>query len=267
MHNLNGSELEITKHSPILAQIGDWALDRKTWLIWGVVLVTIATVSWGGWLSRPVVAQDQRESRIITVSGQGTVDVTTAIASIRLGVLINGTSAQEVQEKVANQSNQLVARLRELQVENLKTTGISLNPQYDYQSGQAKQVGVRGQNSVAFKVPIEQAGQVLDQAIAAGASVVESVQFEATPEAIQQGREAALQLAVQDAQTQAQVVLSALNFSVQSIERIQVNTNNSFPPPVPLAQVASVRAAERAPTPVIGGDQAVTASVTLEIAY
>jgi hypothetical protein len=156
--------------------------------------------------------------------------------------------------------------LKTLEVQKLQTTGISLNPQYDYNNGQAKQVGVQGQNSVQFEVAIAKAGSILDQAVAAGATQVESVSFKATEEVIASGRKAALQLAVKDAQTQAQDVLQVLSLSIKSIQKIEVNSSNALPPPVPLEKVAYARL-DSAPSPVIGGDQQVTASVTLTVSY
>ncbi len=235
--------------------------------------VTVTLLSWAGlWglsFNTPVMAQETMD-QILTVTGSGSVSVETSIAVINLGVLIDGTSAQSVQAQVAQDSNQLIEALTALNVEKLETTGISLTPQYDYRGSSPQQTGVRGQNSVKFEVSIDRAGTILDQAIEAGASQVQSIQFKAEDGVIKEARQQALQVAVQDAQDQADAVLSALNLSARSVAGIEVNSDRSGFQPIPFqagrtALLSSVAEAE--PTPVVGGEQVVSARVTLKISY
>ena len=102
----------------------------------------------------------------------------------------------------------------------------------------------------------------------AGASRIDGVSFIATDEAIAATQKTALREATQDAQAQADAVFSALNFTKGQIVSIQVN-GASAPPPRPLEDFQNMRAsaASKAPSPVIGGEQEVQASVTLQISY
>ncbi len=222
--------------------------------------------SWGGLLSQPVLSAPE-SPRLLTVTGQGRVQVETSVAVIHLGVLVEGDSAQAVQMQVARQSEQLVERLRQLQVDKLQTTGISLNPRYDYSGDQPVQRGVQGQNSVQFEVPVEEAGGILDEAIAAGATQVQSISFKASEEVLKTARGEALRAAVADAQAQASVVLEALNLTQEGIQEVQVNSEMGFPPPMPLESTVAYARSSDATTPVIGGEQEVGASVTLKISY
>ncbi|MDX2270882.1 MAG: SIMPL domain-containing protein [Cyanobacteriota bacterium] len=245
-------------------------IPQQGWRGWiGLLVLLISCLGWWSiMLSHPVVGAENNPPRLLTVTGQGSVAVETSIAVVRLGVLIDGTSAQQVQQQVAQQSGELVQKLKDLRVQALQTTGISLNPRYEYKDGQAKPIGVQGQNSVQFEVPIDQAGQILDQAIAAGATQVESVSFKATESVVKAGRKLALQSAVQDAQTQATDVLSVLNLTIQSVQTIQVDASDS--PPIvmrPESVEAYNMVRSDAPTPVIGGDQRISARVTLQINY
>lgn len=204
----------------------------------------------------------------LVVTGQGSIAVETSIAILRLGVIVEGESAQEVQSDVASHSNQLVEALQDLEVDKLQTTGITLNPQYDYRDGQAEQTGVIGQNSVQFEVPIDRAGSILDQAIAAGATQVDSISFRAEESLRTEARQQALQAAVSDALDQAEVILDTLDLTQDAIARITVNSNLPSPIPMPLVEsVSYVRSDSSAPTPIVGGEQIVNASVTVEIQY
>ncbi|MEN9223046.1 MAG: SIMPL domain-containing protein [Thermostichus sp. BF3_bins_97] len=235
---------------------------------WLGMVLAVALLGWNLIGGGGVMASPTEGSRILTVTGQGSTQVETSIALIRLGVVMQGDSAESVQQQVAESSERLVNRLKELQVSALQTTGISLYPQYDYRDGQSRLTGVQGQNSVQFEVPVARAGQLLDEAVAAGATQVESVSFRADEDALEQARSAALVKAVADAQSQAEDVLGALNLTVGSVERIQIHSDGRFaPPPVPLATQADFARSEVAATPVEGGEQTVRAQVTLEIRY
>lgn len=223
--------------------------------------VAIAILS----LALPMSAEAQeRMLQTLTVTGQGEETIPTSITRVQLGVEVRGETAAEVQQEVARRTAAVVNLLRSRNVAQLQTTGISLQPNYDYRDNQQRLLGYIGTNSVSFRIDTERAGPLIDEAIQAGATRIDGVSFIAEDSAIAAAQKEALREATQDAQAQADVVLNALNLSRKDIVRIQIN-GASAPPPIFL-QNAAFRA-ETAGTPVIGGDQVVNASVTLEISY
>lgn len=232
---------------------------------------TLGLTLWVG-LASPAMAQPQPPAtsevqyRVLTVTGQGVENIQTTQAQVRLGVDVEGKTAEAVQQQVASRSTAVVSLLKSRKVEKLETTGINLSPNYSYNNGQRRLIGYRGSNIVSFRIDIEAAGLLLDDAVKAGASRIDSVSFVATDDAIAAAQKQALTKATQDAQDQAKVVLSALNLSPQDVISIQINdTKTPTPPPIP-AQARVLRA-EADSTPVVGGEQAVRASVTLHIRY
>lgn len=222
-------------------------------------VLPLLLVGWICW-SQPTFAQELNQ--LLTVTGEGSVAVETAIATIRLGVSVTGESATEVQQQVAEQSDSLVKKLQDLEVSNLKTTGISLYPQYSERGG-LRITEVRGTNTVQFEVPVAVAGDTLDSAVIAGASQIQSVTFRPTDEDAEAGRNQALALAVEDAIAQADVVLGSLGLERQTIHSIQVNSSSHTPPPVPYERTAISAAS----TPVIGGERTISATVTVTVHY
>ena len=212
------------------------------------------------------LAQEARPARTLVVTGQGDRPVQTTKARIQLGIEIEAKTAQEVQVEIASKTNALVAKLQALNVEKLQTTNITLNPKYVYENNRPpRQVGFTGQTSVSFVTSIDKAGTTLDAAVASGANRVDQISFIAPEEALRSARNASLQDAVKDAQTQADAVLSVLNLKVQSVRTIQVNNT---PPVQPLTNQATFAKADAAPaTPVIGGEQRVQTSVVMEFNY
>ncbi|MFN6515566.1 MAG: SIMPL domain-containing protein [Nostoc sp. CreGUA01] len=217
----------------------------------------------------PALAQEKEKLwRTLTVNGRGTQEIPTTIAQVSLGVEIQSKTAQEAQQEAARRSSAVVAFLKNQNVEKLQTTGIRLNPVYSYTNNVQRITGYAATNTVSFRIPIEQTGTLLDGAVKAGATQIEAVSFVANDEAITRAQNDALAEATQDARQQANAVFSALGLSPKEVVSIQIN--NATPPPRPLLMRGGNLKLENAAdvsTPVVGGEQEVEASVTLQISY
>jgi uncharacterized protein len=224
-------------------------------------------------LLMPDSAQAQSVSsnrlRTLTVSGRGTEAIPTTIAQVRLGVEAQGKTASEVQSAIAKRSNAVVAFLKSRNVEKLETTGVNLNPTYSYENNKQVLTGYSGSNMVVFRTSNNAAGEIIDQAVKSGASRIDGISFIATDEAIAAAQKIALKRATQEAQAQANAVLSALNFTQKDIIGIQINNAVPRPRPMEMENAQMLRSAKvaDAPSPVIGGEQTIDATVTLEISY
>lgn len=209
---------------------------------------------------QPALAQEML--RTLTVTGQGSEAVTATLAQVSLGVEVQGKTAQDVQQEVARRSNAVVNALRSSNVSQLQTTGISLLPNYEYTNNQRVQVGYIGRNTVSFQIAGDRAGQILDGAVSAGATTINNISFTAPDATLTNARNVALQRASQDAQAQAQVVLSSLNLRPNEVVSIQIN--QATPPNLPVMRAAALSADA---TPVLPGELTVEATVTLQISY
>ncbi len=203
----------------------------------------------------------------LTVSGRGIERIPTTLTDVSLGVEVQGKTAQEVQQRVAQRSSSVVTYLRSRHVQKLQTTGISLNPTYDYNNNVQRLIGYTGTNTVSFRFNTETTGTLLDEAVKAGASRIDGISFVASDDAISTAQKQALRKATQDAQNQAEAVLDALRLTPKEVVSIQID-GASTPPPAPVAREALALAPGKlAETPVVGGEQEVEASVTLQIGY
>lgn len=222
-----------------------------------------------------VVAQEQRQiptqlMRTVTVSGRGVESIPATIAQVSLGVEAQGKTAQEVQEEVARRSSAVVELLRSRNVEKLQTTGIRLNPNYSYENNVQRLIGYIAVNTVSFRIDTQRIGNLLDEAVKAGATRIDGISFVAADSAIAKAQEQALQKATLDAQRQANAVLATLNLKPQEVVNIQVN--GAAVPPIAFRVRAAAppvgdMAINEVSTPVVGGEQQVEASVTLQIRY
>ncbi|MDJ0636577.1 MAG: SIMPL domain-containing protein [Xenococcaceae cyanobacterium MO_188.B29] len=218
-------------------------------------------------LISPAMAQEE-VLRTLSVTGQGIERIPATLAQVRLGVEIQGKTAAEVQQEVAKRTSAVVEFLRSRNVERLQTQGISLQPNYNYNDNQRRLVGYIGRNTVSFRLSTEEVGKLLDEAVQAGATRIDNISFTATETEIASAQKEALRKATVEAQQQADAVLQALNLSTKEIIGIQINgANMPQPKMIQRERLALAADADAATTPVIGGEQVVRGSVTLQIRY
>ena len=205
-------------------------------------------------------------SNILEVTGRGVVSVDTDTAQVQLGIEVEGATATEVQQEVAQNSSAVVEQLNQLQVEELETINISLQPRREFDDfGNSTVVGFTGLNVLQFEVPTEQAGETIDAAIQAGANTIENIAFVASESELSQARLDAIGLAAQDAQNQANPLLDTLGLTPLEIVDIDI-IGVSSPSPTSFSPGLDVAAFD-ASTPIIGGSQEVVADVALDISY
>lgn len=230
------------------------------------LLITLVIFSFGYLTSINSAIAEEQLLHTLTVTGQGKEIISTTLAQVSLGVEIQGKTATEVQQEVAKRTSAVVDFLRSRNVEQLKTTGIRLQPNYQYNNNERTLIGYIGTNKVSFSFSTEQVGILIDEAVTLGATNIDGVSFTATETAIAAAQKKALSKATLDAQAMADAVLNTLNLTSKEIISIQVN-GASVPPPKTIRVEQLSRVADNSSTPVIGGEQTIQASVTLEIRY
>jgi uncharacterized protein len=214
----------------------------------------------------PALAEQQQQDRILTVTGQGTVPVPTTLTQVSLGVETQGKNADEVQEELAERSSAVVAFLRSRNVKKLTTTGISLQPVYS-QEDERKIIGYVGRNTVNFRINTKESGKLIDEAVKAGATRINGIIFIATEEAIDTAEQEAIRIATLNAEKKAQAALGALNFVRRNIIKINI-AEASWQQLQNLAYGGITNnVSNNVATPIVGGEQEVRASVTLQITY
>ncbi|AFZ26943.1 hypothetical protein Cylst_4891 [Cylindrospermum stagnale PCC 7417] len=247
---------------PRITLSGSQLLSGNLWKTLPMLMLVCMT------FALPASAQEKEKFwRTLTVSGRGVEMIPTTLSLVSLGVEIQGKTAEEVQQEAARRSSAVVTLLKNRNVEKLQTTGIRLNPVYSYNNNVQRITGYTASNTVSFRLATEKAGTLLDDAVKAGATQINGISFVASEEAIASAQKQALKEATQEAQQQADAVFSTLRLKPKEVVSIQVNGASPPPPPMLYRAEAAKLANADASTPVIGGEQQVEASVTLQISY
>jgi uncharacterized protein len=207
----------------------------------------------------------EQQQRMLSVTGRGTTEIPATLTEISLGIEVTGLNATTVQQDVANRATQVLQLLRQRQVSKLKTSYVTLTPNYSGEANSRRIVSYTATNSLTFRAPVTQAGAIIDQAIKNGASKVDRISSVPEDAAIDQAQILAIQLATKDAQRQATSALSSLGLQQKAVVGIQIN-NASRPVPASYGNLNRSSFNNKV-TEIVGGEQEVEASVTLQISY
>jgi uncharacterized protein YggE len=229
------------------------------------LLLAAAAPSFG---PRPSLAADAtKPDHTISVTGTGRVILAPDVADLRIGVSDQRATVRAARADAAKVMTAVIAALKKVGLvdADIQTSGITLQPQYDYSNGAAPRlIGYQFSNSLTVTVrKLDVLGDAIDDALAAGATSLDSVTFRVDDEtkAESQARTAAMA----DAKTKAQALASAAGVSIQGVSSI---TESIAPIPYPVVYdraAAGAAVDKQISTPVQPGTNEV--SVTVAVAY
>ncbi|MFB0613353.1 SIMPL domain-containing protein [Aurantiacibacter poecillastricola] len=203
---------------------------------------------------------------VIALSVNESVALDPDIANLSAGVTVIAPTAVEAMRRNAVEMRGVIERIEALGIDedDIQTTGVNLNPEYDYNQQTREQEfrGYRVSNRVSVKLrDIQRTGEVLDALVAAGATDIGGIGWgvDDTAPAIEQARQAAFATAHQRARDYAQ--LSGYG-DIRLLE-ISESVSSNIPMPM-MRQVATVDVAEES-TPVRPGQ--VEAGLTVNFSF
>ena len=211
------------------------------------------------------VMSAETADRTIQVIGSGSVAGEPDLATLDLGVAVEGETVAEAREAAAGAMTAVLNSLRgnDVAEEDMQTGHLGIHPQYDYGEGQRTLRGYVVNNTVRVKVRrLESLGEVIDDAAEAGGNsiVINSIRFlieDTTPLQTQARR-----LAVKDAEEKARTL--AETSGARLGEPLSITESTFFQgPPSPYQAEEAFADAARTSTPVLPGELTVTVAVTV----
>lgn len=200
-------------------------------------------------------------TRTVSVSGKGEVQAAPDEAFLNLGVQTEATSAQDALTQNNTLMQQVVDALKAAKVsaQDIQTQTIQLSPNYktDNTTGTRTLQGYTASNIVQIHTQdLAHLGDLLDQAVAAGATTIQNISFEVSDPS--QYVDQARQAAVQDAQHKASQLASLTDTSLGPVLTIQ--ESSQLPVPI-LNQQVTLAAGVASAVPVQPGLITITVNV------
>lgn len=210
----------------------------------------------------PFVATD---GTLLNVSAQGEARRVPDIATLSTGVVTRAADANAAMRANAEQMAKVVAAIRQAGIadKDVQTSGINLNPTYQYRDNQPPAItGYEAHNTVNIVVrDIPRLGKILDQLAAVGANQINGPSFDVDKK--EEALDEARREAIESAQARAQMYAKTLGMKVRRI--VSISEGARFAPPVPMARGMVAMKAEAADTSVSPGEN--TLSVNLDVVF
>ena len=189
------------------------------------------------------------------------------VADISVSIQTDGSSVSAVSKMLSEKSQQLLAYLHAQHADRLATEQVSVDPKMHTTKGGPDEIaGYSGHMNVTFRAPIEKVSDFITDALAHGATTLDSVNFQPREEEAEAGRRELATEATKTALAQAEAVAKAVGIRVASIHQITVDPNGSLAPR-PMAMAARAFTPQLLAGPPIAteaGDQDVSITVDLE---
>lgn len=207
------------------------------------------------------------EPASIVVSGEGVVKVTPDQAWVRIATESRSKNSKEAQQRNADVMAAVQQKIAALGIpkDAMKTVGIDLQPEFDYQNNRQTLRGYVARNTIEVRIDdFAKVGDVLDVAVGSGATNVHGLRFDVkNREAVEQQ---ALQRAVASGMEKAQTIAGAAKRGVDRIIRIEEQFVGDGGPRPMMERAAMSRMAADAPTPVEAGEIEIRAMVRVTVA-
>jgi uncharacterized protein YggE len=230
----------------------------------GVATGSAVLVAAAGALIRPgSVRAASTPPGTITVQASASVPVTELLATFSVGVDHQAPTAAAALAGDDQEMQRVIGAVERagLPAKDLQTSNLSLNPVYAQSDGSPGPItGWDANDTLTVTALPAQVGRLIDAAVAAGANIVNSVSFQ--PADPNRAEAAALAAAVAAARAQAAAMASAAGLALGQV----VSISTQVVQPEPVFAAAALASPPNLRTPVLSGQQTVTAQVVVNFA-
>ena len=211
------------------------------------------------------LADGEPPPRTISVTGSGKTVLTPDIAYINIGVQTEDQDASSAVSENTLQTQEVIDALTAAGVakEDIQTTNFNIYPRQDYdpQGQPTGEITYIVTNTVYVTVrDLDQIGDLLNSAVAAGANTIHGIQFDVDDkaEALSDARASA----VKNAETIAQELAAAADVGLGEIQSISTFTGG-YPSPLFEGRGGGANIMADAPVPISAGQMIVTVEVSV----
>ena len=214
-----------------------------------------------------VNAQTDMTNNTLLVTGSATNQTRPDKVTVSIGVETTNNTAQQALTSNSNLMNKVLESLKAAGVQENETSTSTFNitPNYNYSANtnQGRLIGFTVSNSILIESSsIESVSKWIDVAVSAGANDVNNIYFTLSNQKSEEMKNSLLKNAIDSAKTKADIAASAAGLNVIGVKSIIVGEAGSSPP-VPFYSAKALDGAGAISTPIISGQQEISASVSI----
>lgn len=197
------------------------------------IVVLVVVMAFAGTATLSTVGAGAQETNetgsnvTITVDATGTTSAAPDLAVVDVAVEASAGSADAARAAVADNVSEMRAALTEAGVsdDRIRTTYFFIQTEREDNGT----VTYRASQGFELRVPVDEAGPVVDAAVAGGATRVDGVQFTLTEETRRELRSDALEAALDNARADADVIASATGVDVRTVNAVETGGGDIGP--------------------------------------
>jgi len=175
------------------------------------------------------------EATTINVNGQSTIKAEADEVSVYVGI--------ETTEKTSEESKNANAKISDNVLVVLKTAGIPegdietssyyIYPEYDWSNNKQELVGYRTSNVLKITTKdFDKVGAIVDSSVDAGATTIQSINFELSQDKQNEVKTQAISKATEDAKVKAEATAQGLNAKLGKVKTVTIQDYNYYPFPI-----------------------------------
>ncbi|MBC7333936.1 MAG: SIMPL domain-containing protein [Actinobacteria bacterium] len=215
----------------------------------------------------PEVVKSGIVRNTIFVNGQGATKVMPDKALVDITTTSENESSEKAMDECSKIAQAVISAIQKTQAENLttETSSINLEPLYYYVENQPPKIYAY-RASLTVKVStteITKMGQVIANAVEAGASTLSSIRFDLTDALKEDAQKKALKNALDDARKKAQTIAESMGLRLDKVYYIS-EIETYYPGPIYAAEetiLKSAEAQEVTPPPITPEEMEITANI------
>jgi uncharacterized protein YggE len=215
----------------------------------------------------PAYAQTTDTRPVIVTTGEGIVERAPDRAWVTIGAETRARTAEEAQQTNATAMAAVIDKIKaaSISADAIQTSGVTLQPEFDYPNGKQALRDYVARNSVQVRVDaLDKAGAIISAAVGTGATNVSGVRFDLKDR--DKAERDALTLAVRDARTRADAAATGAGLQVAGVIKIEEQREPTAMPMMRMAAVGGGRGGGMAvDTPIEAGEIEIRAHVTLTV--
>jgi uncharacterized protein len=208
---------------------------------------------------------------ILSTLGTASAMVKPDKVTIIVGVETTNKTAKAALDRNAATMNKVLDVLLAAGVKQneTSTSSFGISPNYNYSQGRNIITGFTTTNSIQIQSSnINSTAKWIDTAISSGgATTINSIDFTLSDKKLEKIKDGLIKQAINDARSKADIAVSALGLKVLGVKSVNINEIEQPTAPQPFLQRQQLATAAPAPasnpTPIISGQQGVSASVSI----
>jgi uncharacterized protein YggE len=210
-------------------------------------------------------AQTDPMNNTLFVSGSASNHTKPDRVTVSLGVETTNSTAQVALASNSDLMNKVLNALKAagVQENETSTSTFSITPNYNYSAdtNEGRLIGFTVSNSIQIQSGnIENVSKWIDTAVTSGANNVNSIYFSLSESKMNEIKNSLLKDAINNAKAKAEVAASAAGLKIIGVKSINVG-QPAIPSPIPLFGATALDGVTSPSTPIISGQQEVSANV------